>query len=188
MTELIHEEIKHENILEFWFAEATKKRWFNATDEFDQSIRLQFNTIWEQASQGNFDHWLKTPHSALALVIVLDQFPLNMFRGTAKSFSTETDAINASRTAISLGHDKNLSSMQLPFLYLPFMHSENLEDQNQSVKLFTQAGLENNLRFAKHHRRIIKEFGRFPHRNKILNRPSTKAELAYLASPQAFTG
>ena len=111
-----------------------------------------------------------------------------MFRGTAKSFSTEVKAINVSRKAISNGFDKLLSTTQLSFLYMPFMHSEILENQNYSVKLFEQAGLESNIRFAKHHRSLIERFGRFPHRNEILKRTNTSEELEYLASPQAFKG
>ncbi len=187
MDDTANDVITHKNILDFWFAESTKKLWFNSTTEFDDYIRLKYQALWKQASEGQLECWQNTPLGALALVIILDQFPLNMFRGTAKSFSTESHAIIISRAAISNNFDKQLSVTQLPFLYMPLMHSENLEDQNYSVHLIEQAKLEN-IRFAKHHRNIIEKYGRFPHRNEILVRKSTTEELEYLASSQAFKG
>ncbi len=176
------------SILDFWFSEPTSKRWFKSTSEFDEEIRNKYEPIWEFASNNKLDHWQKISEGALALIIILDQFPLNMFRGTAKSFSTEIKAIEISHFAISNKYDLKLTPIQLPFLYMPLMHSENLEDQNLSVALFEKAGLENNLRYAKHHRNIIQKFSRFPHRNEILNRASTKKELEYLTSTKAFKG
>lgn len=178
----------YSDVLTFWFSEATKKLWFNSTPAFDQSLRFEYESLWELASNGDLKNWQDTPQSTLALIIVLDQFPLNMFRGTAKSFSTETRAIHTTRNAISRGFDKNLSSIELPFLYMPLMHSEKLVDQHYSVELFQHTGLESNIRFAKHHRDLIKEYGRFPHRNKILGRDNTAEESKYLSSPEAFTG
>ena len=140
------------------------------------------------AKENELLNWQQSAEGCLALAIILDQFPLNMFRGSAKSFSTEADAIKISHFAISKGFDEELDSSRLTFLYMPLMHSENIEDQNLSVELFSKSGLENNLRFAKHHRDIIKKYGRFPHRNLILNRTSTEEEIEYLKSPQAFTG
>ena len=175
-------------ILQFWFTAPANKHWFRSTPEFDKEIRNKFENIWKQASLNQLDHWKSTPDGVLALIIVLDQFPLNMFRGTSKSFSTTKKAIELSRYARTNGFDLKLPHNKLPFLYMPLMHSENIEDQNLSVELYEKAGLESNLRFAKHHREIIKKFKRFPHRNKILNRTNTKEELKYLASPQAFKG
>lgn len=180
--------VNYETIIEFWFSEPANKQWFKSNPEFDTEILRKYHLTWTQASNNQLDYWQDTTESCLALIIVLDQFPLNMFRGTAKSFSTEAKAINVSRKAISNGFDKLLSTTQLSFLYMPFMHSEILENQNYSVKLFEQAGLESNIRFAKHHRSIIERFGRFPHRNEILKRTNTSEELEYLASPQAFKG
>ena len=179
--------VSYKDVLAFWFSETTKKLWFNSTPIFDQSLRLEHEPTWTSASNDELNTWHDSPHGMLALIIVLDQFPLNMFRGEAKSFSTEAQAINATRRAISCGFDKQLNQIELPFLYMPLMHSENLDDQNDSVELFEQAGLENNIRFAKHHRDIIKKYGRFPHRNRILARVNTVDELNYLASRQAFT-
>ena len=180
--------ISPQEVLEFWFSESSKKLWFNSTGEFDQIITSKFEKLWKSAADGKLDHWRNDAESALALIIVLDQFPLNMFRGKAKSFATEAYAIEVTHHAISNSFNQDLANSQLPFLYMPLMHSENLEDQNLSVKLFKQAKLDSNLRFAKHHREIIKQFGRFPHRNSVLGRSSTKEELEYLASPDAFKG
>lgn len=176
------------NILDFWFDEATRKRWFNSTPEFDNIILKKYQNLWGQAANGALDNWQTTHLGSLSLVIILDQLPLNMFRGTSKSFSTESNAIVVTRNAITKKFDLLLDTIQLPFLYMPLMHSENLNDQNDSVRLFEQAGLESNLRFAKHHQSIIERFGRFPHRNAILNRTSTADELTYLSSPHAFKG
>jgi uncharacterized protein (DUF924 family) len=180
--------ISYTDILEFWFEKSSVKRWFNATPEFDDYIHTHYLNTWVQASNGELDNWQSSAPGALALIIVLDQFPLNMFRGTAKSFSTESNAIAVTRQAIRHKFDMHLERKHLPFLYMPLMHSENLEDQNDSVRLFEKASLDTNLRFAKHHQNIIKTYGRFPHRNEILNRISTSEELDYLASPSAFKG
>lgn len=177
-----------QDVLDFWFSEPANKHWFRSTKEFDEVISIKFETIWNQASANQLDHWKLSSRGALALIIVLDQLPLNMFRGMAKSFTTEKKAIEICHYALTNEFDLELSSTQLPFLYMPLMHSENIEDQNLCVNLFEKAGLESNLRFAKHHRDIILQFGRFPHRNEILNRISTQEELEYLASPKAFTG
>ena len=180
--------ITPDSILQFWFTSSVIKHWFKSTPEFDREIRSKFENVWCQASLNQFDHWKSTPEGVLALIIVLDQFPLNMYRGTTKSFSTVNKAIELAHYAISNGFDLKLPLNKVAFLYMPLMHSENLDDQNLSVRLFEKAGLESNLRYAKHHRDIIKKFQRFPHRNKILDRTSTVDELKYLASPQAFKG
>lgn len=176
------------SIIKFWFSEPAKKYWFNSTKEFDQEIRDKFENIWEVAASNKLDHWKKTAEGCLALTIILDQFPLNMFRGIAKSFSTERKSIEISHFAVSNKLNAELPRSHLPFLYMPLMHSEDINDQNLCVRLFEDANTSNNLRFAKHHRDIILEFGRFPHRNKVLNRKSTKEELEYLASLRAFKG
>lgn len=132
--------------------------------------------------------WEATPEGALALVIALDQFPLNLFRGQAESFATEAAARAVADRAIARGFDQAMSPVQRQFLYLPFMHSETLDDQERSVRLYQQPGLEDSLRFARHHRDLIARFDRFPHRNAILGRTSTAEESTYLASPEAFHG
>ena len=188
MVDASNVDIHYKAVLEFWFTEPATRLWFKPTPEFDELIFTKFHSLWLQAKENQLSLWEKSAEGCLALAISLDQFPLNMFRGTSKSFSTEADAIRISRHAISNRFDKALDKSHVSFLYMPLMHSENIRDQNLSVKLFEKANLENNLRYAKHHRDIVAKFGRFPHRNMILNRTSTTTELEYLASPQAFKG
>jgi len=172
----------------FWFSEEVRARWFLSTPEFDASIRRQFGGVWEAARRGELDHWAEIPEGALALVIVLDQFPLNMFRGEAKSFSTEGQARAIAERVIQAGWDRQMDDAARAFLYLPFMHSESLTDQDRSVELYRAAGLVDSLRWAEHHRGIIRRFGRFPHRNEALGRESTPEEILWLASEEAFRG
>ncbi|MDP3482496.1 MAG: DUF924 family protein [Sulfuricella sp.] len=137
---------------------------------------------------GELDGWKETPEGCLALAIVLDQLPLNMFRGKAESFKTEQQAVEIAKHAIDKGYNQHLPAERLAFLYMPLMHSENLADQDLSVRLFEAAKPESNLRFAQHHRELIRKYGRFPHRNGLLGRQSTPEEIEYLASREAFLG
>ena len=175
-------------IIDFWYSDTMRKHWFSSTPELDREIKDKYEGVWERAAEGEFDHWQDTPEGALALVIVLDQFPLNMFRSDPRSFQTERKAVEVSRAAIGKGFDNELGKDRLGFLFMPLMHGENLEDQDLSVEKFGQHGLTDNLRFAEHHRGIIRLFGRFPHRNAILGRENTRAEDEYLASKEAFLG
>jgi uncharacterized protein (DUF924 family) len=177
-----------QDILDFWYAEDMRSKWFASTPQLDSAIRARFESLWEAAVRGELAAWRSSPEGCLALAIILDQFPLNMFRGTAQSFSSEGQAIALAKHAIAQGYDRQIDKAQLAFLYLPLMHSEDLADQDLSVELFAAAGLENNLHFAQHHRDIVRRFGRFPHRNAILGRASTPQEIAYLNSPEAFKG
>ena len=138
--------------------------------------------------QNEMHAWYDTAEGCLALAIILDQFPLNMFRGQAKSFSSESRAIHVTLHAIDHAFDRALEKNKRIFLYMPLMHSENIQHQVMSVSLFENAGLRENARFAIHHREIIRRFGRFPHRNKILGRQSTPEEIRWLDSDQAFLG
>ena len=176
------------DILQFWYSEPMASRWFSSTPALDAEIRAKFEPLWRAAAKGRLDDWKNRPEGCLALVIVLDQLPLNMFRGEARSFSTEQQAVDVSKLAIARGYDREIAPGRLGFLYMPLMHSESLADQDLSVKLFEQAGLEGNLRFARHHRELIRRFGCFPHRNAILGRESSREELEYLGSKEAFLG
>ncbi len=176
----------YRELLDFWFSEAMKQRWFDSTPELDQSIRKRYEALWLLARDGELNSWKDTPDGVLALVIAFDQLPLNMFRGRPESFSTEQHAVAVARQAIEAGLDQLLPADLRMFLYMPFMHSENLADQDCAVDLFGAAGLPT--QWAEHHREIVRRFGRFPHRNAILGRASTPDELGYLASPQAFKG
>ncbi len=175
-------------IIDYWYSEPMRSHWFSSTPEIDARIRERYQQLWTDAAQGRFDHWRDDAPGCLALVLVFDQFPLNMFRGEARSFQTEGLARQVAAEALDRKFDALLKKEQLAFLFMPFMHSENLDDQDLSVALYERHGLENNLRFARHHREIIRRFGRFPHRNRILGRQSTREEQEYLASKEAFLG
>ena len=176
------------DILDYWFADGMQRHWFRGTPALDAEIRERFSATWRLGASGGLDDWAETPDGALALVILLDQFPLNMYRGQPESFASESKAIAITKAAISRHFDRQLPRDRLAFLYMPLMHSEDLDDQERSVALYEAAGLDDNLRFARHHRELIRRFGRFPHRNAILGRDSSREELDYLASKDAFTG
>lgn len=177
-----------QTLLEFWFAPEQQQRWFNSTAEFDQRVRAQFETVWQAARDGQLNSWEATADGALALVILLDQLPLNMYRGLAASFSTEAQARSVAGRAIEQGFDAQLQDSGKAFLYMPYMHSEDMADQDRAVALFDAADLKHNLKFAVHHRNIVQRFGRFPHRNAILGRTSTQDEKDWLDSDEAFHG
>ena len=178
--------ITYNEILTFWFNEEHKKHWFSTSDAFDQKIKKQFSNALQHAANREFDHWKNEPKSALALVLILDQFSRNLFRNQADTYAHDAYALEVASYAIDQGLDEQLSSEEKSFLYMPFMHSESLDDQDRSVELFDKANLETNLRYAIHHRDIVRKFGRFPHRNKMLGRTNSKEEEAYLNSPEAF--
>ena len=178
----------YQALIDFWFSDEAKQYWFKSTRLFDQRLIDSYIDTWRQAKRGKLDRWQQTAVGSLALVIVLDQFPLNMFRGTAKCFSTDASSLAVARGAIDKAYDRELTSDQKSFMYMPFMHSEDLDDQVLGVELFSQPGLENNLRFARHHYGIVERFGRFPHRNEMLGRESSEAEIKYLNSKEAFQG
>lgn len=180
--------ITAETIIDFWYSEKNKSKWFDSNIEFDKEIKSNFEEIWLDVLRGDYKSWRESTEGCLALVIILDQFPLNMYRGEVKSFSSEAVAIKITKHAIESGFDKMIEKDKLAFLYMPLMHSENMDDQNLAVKLFEQANLIDNLKFAKHHRGIIDKFGRFPHRNEILLRKSSQQEIDYLNSDKAFKG
>lgn len=173
-------------LLTFWFDDAASRLWFRSTPGFDAEIKKRFESTWRGATEGLLSDWEKDPRGALALVILLDQFPLNMFRDRPQSFASEALSRDVAARAIARGFDAALDEREKAFLYLPFMHSENMTDQNRSVALFEAAGMQDNLRWARHHREIVRRFGRFPHRNVILGRTSTAEEADWLDSPGAF--
>ena len=177
-----------QEIIDFWFSDEVRKLWFKSTPEFDAQLRERYQLLWQQASQGELDHWQQTAVGCLALVIILDQFPLNIFRNQAQSFATEAQSRVVARLAIDQGFDQAMDVGSRAFLYMPFMHSETLADQQLALQLFDQPGLEDHRRFARHHHDIVEKFGRFPHRNQALGRQDSPAELEYLNSKQAFTG
>jgi len=177
-----------EVVLDFWFSEPMKSHWFSSTPEIDTLIKDKFEFLWQYASGDNLVQWQDTPEGCLALCIVLDQFPLNMFRNQAVAFSTEQHAVMVAKHAIIEDFDQQIDKKQVAFLYMPLMHSENIDDQDLCVARFEAAGLEENSKFAKHHREIVRKYGRFPHRNALLGRHSSPEEIEYLNSKDAFTG
>ena len=169
------------DILAFW-REAGPKKWFNKDAAFDQEIRTRFLATHEAAAAGTLADWENTAEGALALVILLDQFPRNMFRGSARAFATDPMAHRIADGAIAKGYDGQVSATDRQFFYLPFEHSESLADQDRCVTLFRAAGDAELLKWAELHADIIRKFGRFPHRNAVLGRATTAAEQAFLDS------
>ena len=178
--------IEPADIIDYWFSEKSKQFWFASTPSIDKEITSRYETVWEKAASGGLSSWGETADGSVALIIILDQFPLNMFRGKAKGFKTESMAVEVALNAIDNGFDEEMDNEKLLFLFMPLMHSENLDHQNLQVYLFEKYNF--NLEFSKHHRDLVKKFGRFPHRNEILGRMSTMEELAYLLSDNAFRG
>ena len=172
-----------EDILNFWFSEDVKPFWFKKNAEFDREIKQRFSNTYQLAKVGALEAWCKTAEDILALIIVLDQFPRNMFRNTPQAFATDDQAVELTKYAVARNFQQELSTKQQAFLYMPLMHSESKADQAQCVELFTNLGKEDNLKFAIKHREIIKRFGRFPHRNEILGRKSTLEEQKFLTQP-----
>jgi uncharacterized protein (DUF924 family) len=165
-------------IVAFWI-EAGPKRWFAKEPDFDRDFRERFIALYEKAARGEFSGWLATATGALALVLILDQFPRNAFRNTPKMFATDAHARRAADAALTLGHDQAVAPELRMFVYLPFGHSEDLADQERAVALFTTLG-EEPVKPALRHREIIRKFGRFPHRNLILGRAMRAEEQLYL--------
>ena len=176
-----------QSCLAFWFSESAQKHWFKPSKASDQEIALRLGALYRQACDGKLDSWAETPEGALALVILLDQCSRNLNRNDAAAYANDEHARRIARNAIAHGLDQQLKNWRRAFLYMPFMHSESLEDQEYGVRLFTEAGLDN-APYALHHRDIIRRFGRFPHRNKVLGRTNTPEEIAYLKSEEAFQG
>jgi uncharacterized protein (DUF924 family) len=168
-------------ILAFW-REAGRERWYERSDAFDAEVRRRFLALWQKAADGELASWEDSDDGALALVIVLDQFPRNMFRGTPQAFASDALARAVARRAIDRGVDKRIDPILLEFLYLPFMHSEHLPDQLHCVALFENTDNAENLKYARLHADIIQRFGRFPHRNPLLGRDTTAEEQAFLDS------
>lgn len=165
-------------VVDFW-RDAGRERWFAKDDAFDKQFYERFAGLQTKAAAGELQDWLKTPGSALALVLLLDQFPRNCFRGTTRVYETDALARKAARTAIDAGFDLQIEEPMRIFMYLPFAHSEDLEDQRFSVAKARALGGES-VDHAQGHHDIVERFGRFPHRNAIFGRTSTPAEQQFL--------
>lgn len=173
-----------QNILTFWFTEAGPKAWFKKSDAFDARVRKRFEVcaVDLAAQISSPPHtWEDRPDSSLALIIALDQFPRNMYRDTPAAFAWDSRAIGVSKRMVKKGWDLNIPQDRRSFIYIPFMHSENIEDQKRCVELMgSRLTGESNLRHAKAHKAVIEQFGRFPHRNAILGRESRHEEIEFL--------
>jgi uncharacterized protein (DUF924 family) len=165
------------DVLKFWFG-LKPEQWWNGGTELDHRIKQNFLKLWFEKRQLPVDTFLTDPLTALAGVILFDQFPRNMFRGDAEQFATDPLALGIAKAAVDSGFDKELPKVERKFLYMPFEHSENLENQNRAVLLFSEIGDEEQIEYAKKHRDIIERFGRFPHRNKMLGREPRADEIA----------
>jgi uncharacterized protein (DUF924 family) len=163
-------------ILSFWFQELDPRDWWAKSDATDDQIRERFLELWEEQKSKTADDFLTAPETALAAVILFDQFPRNMFRDSADAFSTDHLAQQIAEKAVDLELDAQLPEDQRAFLYMPFMHAEDIHLQNRSVTLFTKLG--SNQKFANEHRDVIAKFGRFPHRNAVLGRQTRDGEQA----------
>lgn len=171
-----------EEVLKFWLDETDPKNWYVCTPDFDQKLRDRFEDSWNALMEGRFGLWLTYPSGALAYLILADQFPRNMFRDNAKAFASDKVARTVAKAAISKEWDLKIDPPARQFFYMPLMHSENLFDQDQGVRLFSCRMPGDNLLHARTHREIIRRFGRFPYRNAALGRRSTDAEMAFLTS------
>jgi uncharacterized protein (DUF924 family) len=189
-----------EDVLSFWLGpldegglatSAFARRWFEKDDNFDHDIRERFELTFQAAMAGELQSWLDFAHGRLAYVLVLDQFPRNMYRSTHRAFTGDSRALAAAKLSIEVGHDRVLRGDERIFMYMPFMHAEELATQERCVALFTafrdestgqlRERLEENVAYAVRHRDTIARWGRFPHRNVALDRTSTAAEVAFLA-------
>jgi len=168
-------------VLDFWFGQ-DRKRWFVKDSAFDEDIRRRFLGLYELGIDRKLEEWKSDPRGCLALIVLFDQFPRNMFRGTARAFASDKLARDCANAIISKGWDRTMTPDERTFVYLPFEHSESLPDQIRSCELMAPLG-EELLRYAIRHREIVERFGRFPHRNAILGRESTAAELEFLQTP-----
>ncbi len=165
------------DVLKFWFGLAPKQ-WWNGGLELDERIKRNFVKLWFEKRQLPLEPFLADPLTAVAAVILFDQFPRNMFRGNAEQFATDHMALGIAREAVARGFDHQLAPDERKFLYMPFEHSEHLDDQNRAVLLFSAIGDEEQIEYAKKHRDVIARFGRFPHRNAMLGRAPRPEEIA----------
>ncbi len=186
-------------VLRFWFGEPSdpnyshyRKAWFIKNDDFDTQIRQHFLGDYDQAAAGKYADWIEDCVTAVALLLLLDQLPRNLFRGQPQSFATDSDALSVAQHLVTTGADKGLIPVHRFFVYLPFEHSENIEHQYECVQLMQtfmnecpdlDDGLKGGLDYAIRHQEVIQRFGRFPHRNEILGRQSTPAEIEFLQQP-----
>ncbi|MEQ8538112.1 MAG: DUF924 family protein [Coleofasciculus sp. D1-CHI-01] len=183
-----------DKILAFWFGEPDhpgygkpRQAWFTKNLAFDEEVRSRFLDEYQQAATGQLNHWQESPYSCLALILLLDQFSRNMFRGQPQAFATDSQALTIAQHAVSQGFDQQMLPVQRWFIYMPYEHSENLAHQRRCVELFSTLKHDpdsaSTIDYAYRHLKVIERFGRFPHRNPILGRESTPEEVTFLKQP-----
>lgn len=174
-----------EEVLRFWFEEIEQDAWFVKDDAFDATLAERFDDLWAEAANDGLAEWTGTPNGRLALILLLDQFSRNLYRGEARAFAQDDRARTVARQAIARGDHIHTGPEKCLFLYLPFEHSESLADQDWCADLFAALGNSHWIEYAERHRVIIKRFGRFPHRNAPLGRESTAEERAFMEQPNS---
>jgi uncharacterized protein (DUF924 family) len=167
------------DVIGFW-RQAGPQKWFKKNTAFDEAIGLKFEPVHHRAARGEYDAWIEDPEGCLALLILLDQFPRNLYRGSAHAFATDPKARAVALAAVERGFDRKVEPILRNFFYLPFLHSEGLADQDYGLALCTEAGDPDNIKWAGLHRDIIVRFGRFPHRNRALGRKTSPEEQEFL--------
>lgn len=180
------------DIVDFWFGTpgtpehgTDDPRWFVSDPAFDAEIRTRFAAVHAAAADGRHDDWRRDPEGCLALILVLDQFSRNLYRGSPMAYACDPAARAAARGAVDVGHDRNLPAFTRKFLYMPYMHSEDVADQRRSLALFEALGEDAPLTAARRHLEIVERFGRFPHRNAVLGRPTSLEEATFLLEPNS---
>ncbi|MDE2513450.1 MAG: DUF924 domain-containing protein [Alphaproteobacteria bacterium] len=175
-----------DDVLHFWFVELPPHAWFSGDASTDALVRMRFLALHEELRRGLPPGALMAPEPALAAVIALDQFPRNLYRGQAETYAADSAALAAAERAVALGFDRAFDPTRRHFFYLPFMHAEDRAMQARSVELCTALGDADVLDYARRHRAVVDRFGRFPHRNAVLGRPSTPDELEFLKAGRGF--
>lgn len=173
------------DVLAFWFAPGNEVRWFDTDPAFDAEIARRYAALVEAACSGELAGWAATPDGSLALCVLLDQFPRNIWRGTPRAFACDAEARRVASNAIAAGHDRTVPAERRLFFYLPFEHSEDLADQERCLALMRGLDDRDQLHWAERHHAVIVRFGRFPHRNAILGRPSSAEESEFLCRPDS---
>jgi uncharacterized protein (DUF924 family) len=172
-----------EAVLDFWFQQTSPQQWWKVDKGFDALVRERFGALQRSAHLGELWEWRKQPRGRLAEIIVLDQFPRNIYRGTPQAFASDAMALALAQEAVAGRHDMTLAAKERAFLYMPYQHSESRVIQAESLRLFEALGEAEQLDFARQHKAIIDRFGHFPHRNAILGRQSTVEEVEFLKQP-----
>jgi len=185
MTDITTEDAELAAVLTFWFEEVKPAQWFTADPELDATVKARFLALYQAVAAGQRPQWRDSADGCLVEILVLDQFSRNMFRGEVRAFATDERARACLAHALEQGFNEQLDEHRRAFLYMPYQHSESLEDQQRSVELFEEAGNPENLDYALRHKQIIERFGRFPQRNLLLERTSTPDEIAYLLEPNS---